>query len=106
MVIPVYDKNPLRRTAYVTYALIVLNIAIFALRPTAAGPGAPVRARAAPGRVVCTFPARPPKNPIVSVLTAALDRAGRLHPAGTAPAPSLVGGGNPLPYRYPQPPAD
>lgn len=41
MVIPVYDKNPLRRTAYVTYALIVLNIVIFALGPTAAKPGTP-----------------------------------------------------------------
>jgi membrane associated rhomboid family serine protease len=41
VVIPVYDKNPLRRTAYVTYALIVLNIVIFAVGPTAQKPGTP-----------------------------------------------------------------
>lgn len=46
MVIPVYDKNALRRTAYVTYALIVLNIVIFALGPTAQKPDSPTARQA------------------------------------------------------------
>ena len=41
MVIPVYDKNPVKRTAYVTYTLIVLNIVIFVFGPTAAKLGTP-----------------------------------------------------------------
>ena len=117
MVIPVYDKNPLRRTAYVTYALIVLNIVIFALGPTFAKPGTPtpgqacaeqryfvehgaipgelvsgrqlspareprVRVQTTDGEVVCTFPALPPKNPFLSVLTAMFIHAGWLHLAG------------------------
>jgi membrane associated rhomboid family serine protease len=117
VVIPVYDKNPLRRTAYVTYALIVLNIVIFALGPTADKPGTPtprqacaeqrffvehgavpselvsgrqlapdreagIRVSTAEGEVVCTFPALPPKNPFLSVLTAMFIHAGWLHLAG------------------------
>ena len=117
MVIPVYDKNPLRRTAYVTYALIVLNIVIFALGPTAAKPGTPtpgqacaeqryfvehgaipaelvsgrelrpdqeprIRVDTTEGEVVCSFPALPPKNPFLSVLTAMFVHAGWLHLAG------------------------
>lgn len=117
MVIPVYDKNPPRRTAYVTYALIVLNIVIFALGPTADKPGTPtprqacaeqrffvehgavpselvagrqldpgrqpgIRVDTTEGEVVCTFPALPPKNPVLSVLTAMFIHAGWLHLAG------------------------
>jgi membrane associated rhomboid family serine protease len=33
MVIPVHDLNPLRRTPWVTYALIALNVVIFLLSP-------------------------------------------------------------------------
>ncbi len=35
MVIPIHDKNPVRRTAYVTYALIAVNVAVFLIGPTA-----------------------------------------------------------------------
>ena len=34
MVIPVYDVNPVRRTPWVTYALIAANVIIFLLTPT------------------------------------------------------------------------
>lgn len=34
MVIPVYDSNPVRRTPWVTYALIAANIVVFLLTPT------------------------------------------------------------------------
>lgn len=46
MVIPIHDKNPVRRTAYVTYALIAANFAVFLLGPTAslAGGNSPQRA--------------------------------------------------------------
>jgi membrane associated rhomboid family serine protease len=36
MVIPVRDVNPVRRTPWVTYALIVANIVVFLLTPTSA----------------------------------------------------------------------
>ena len=35
MVIPIHDKNPVRRTAYVTYALIALNFVVFLIGPSA-----------------------------------------------------------------------
>jgi membrane associated rhomboid family serine protease len=35
VVIPVHDVNPVRRTPWVTYALIVANIVVFLLTPTA-----------------------------------------------------------------------
>lgn len=35
MVIPIHDRNPVRRTAYVTYGLIAANVAVFLLGPTA-----------------------------------------------------------------------
>lgn len=35
MVIPIHDKNPVRRTAYVTYALIAVNFLVFLIGPTA-----------------------------------------------------------------------
>ncbi len=34
MVIPIHDKNPVRRTAYVTYALIALNFVVFLIGPS------------------------------------------------------------------------
>ncbi len=33
MVIPVHDVNPLRRTPWVTYALIAVNVVVFLLTP-------------------------------------------------------------------------
>lgn len=36
MVIPVHDRNPLRRRPVVTYALIAVNVVVFALSPIAA----------------------------------------------------------------------
>ena len=33
MVIPVHDVNPLRRTPWVTYALIAVNFVVFLLTP-------------------------------------------------------------------------
>ena len=38
MVIPVYDKNPTRRPAYVTLLLILANVAVFVLSPVARAP--------------------------------------------------------------------
>ena len=35
MVIPVWDVNPTRRTPYVTYVLIALNLAVFLMQPIA-----------------------------------------------------------------------
>lgn len=46
MVIPIHDKNPVRRTAYVTYALIALNFVIFLVGPSAAVFGSPTVAQA------------------------------------------------------------
>ena len=46
MVIPIHDKNPVRRTAYVTYALIALNFAVFLFGPSAAVFGNPSVAQA------------------------------------------------------------
>ncbi|MFJ6656940.1 rhomboid family intramembrane serine protease [Streptomyces sp. NPDC091377] len=37
MVIPVHDLNPVRRTPWVTYALIVANVVVFLLMPGMAG---------------------------------------------------------------------
>ncbi|MFJ8358329.1 rhomboid family intramembrane serine protease [Streptomyces sp. NPDC093984] len=37
MVIPVHDVNPVRRTPYVTYALIAANVAVFLFTPGLAG---------------------------------------------------------------------
>lgn len=46
MVIPIHDKNPVRRTAYVTYALIAVNFVVFLIGPTASltGGGSPQQA--------------------------------------------------------------
>jgi membrane associated rhomboid family serine protease len=46
VVIPIHDKNPVRRTAYVTYALIAVNFAVFLIGPTASltGGGSPQQA--------------------------------------------------------------
>ena len=46
MVIPIHDKNPVRRTAYVTYALIAVNFLVFLIGPTASltGGGSPQQA--------------------------------------------------------------
>ncbi len=41
MVIPIHDKNPVRRTAYVTYALIALNFLVFLFGPSASAVGSP-----------------------------------------------------------------
>ncbi len=38
MVIPVYDENPTRRPAFVTWALIAVNVVVFLLSPIARGP--------------------------------------------------------------------
>ncbi|MGH3415381.1 MAG: rhomboid family intramembrane serine protease [Actinocrinis sp.] len=46
MVIPIHDKNPVRRTAYVTYALIALNILVFLFGPSASAVGSPSPAQA------------------------------------------------------------
>ena len=46
MVIPIHDKNPVRRTAYVTYALIALNFVVFLIGPSAALTGSPSPAKA------------------------------------------------------------
>lgn len=46
MVIPIHDKNPVRRTPYVTYLLIALNFAVFLIGPSAAIAGTPTVARA------------------------------------------------------------
>jgi membrane associated rhomboid family serine protease len=35
VVIPIHDKNPVRRTAYVTYALIAVNFVVFLIGPAA-----------------------------------------------------------------------
>lgn len=37
MVIPLYDRNPVRRTPYVTYLLIAINLAVFLIGPAASG---------------------------------------------------------------------
>jgi membrane associated rhomboid family serine protease len=39
MVIPVHDVNPARRTAWVTYALIIANVVVFLLTPAAQSTG-------------------------------------------------------------------
>ncbi|HEV2346037.1 MAG TPA: rhomboid family intramembrane serine protease [Actinocrinis sp.] len=46
MVIPIHDKNPVRRTAYVTYALIAVNFVVFLIGPAASltGGGTPQQA--------------------------------------------------------------
>jgi membrane associated rhomboid family serine protease len=36
--IPIHDDNPTRRTAVVTYLLIVVNIVVFLLEPVALAP--------------------------------------------------------------------
>jgi membrane associated rhomboid family serine protease len=41
VVIPIHDKNPVRRTAYVTYALIALNFVVFLIGPSASLTGSP-----------------------------------------------------------------
>jgi membrane associated rhomboid family serine protease len=41
VVIPIHDKNPVRRTAYVTYALIALNFVVFLVGPSASVVGSP-----------------------------------------------------------------
>ncbi len=41
VVIPIHDKNPVRRTAYVTYALIALNFLVFLVGPSASVVGSP-----------------------------------------------------------------
>ncbi|MBS2963442.1 rhomboid family intramembrane serine protease [Actinocrinis puniceicyclus] len=46
MVIPIHDKNPVRRTAYVTYALIALNFLVFLVGPSASVIGSPTPAQA------------------------------------------------------------
>jgi membrane associated rhomboid family serine protease len=46
VVIPIHDKNPVRRTAYVTYALIALNFLVFLIGPSAALSGSPSPAQA------------------------------------------------------------
>lgn len=33
MVIPIYDRNPVRRTPYVTYAIIAINLVVFLVGP-------------------------------------------------------------------------
>jgi membrane associated rhomboid family serine protease len=38
VVIPVYDENPTRRPAYVTWLLIAVNVAVFLLSPVVRGP--------------------------------------------------------------------
>jgi membrane associated rhomboid family serine protease len=38
VVIPVFDHNPVRRTPWVTYALVVLNIVVFLTEPIAMAP--------------------------------------------------------------------
>lgn len=35
MVLPIYDRNPVRRTPVVTYALIAINVVVFLLTPVA-----------------------------------------------------------------------
>ncbi|HYK28973.1 MAG TPA: rhomboid family intramembrane serine protease [Streptosporangiaceae bacterium] len=37
MVIPVHDVNPVRRTPWVTYALVAINVVVFLLTPAALG---------------------------------------------------------------------
>jgi membrane associated rhomboid family serine protease len=46
VVIPIHDKNPVRRTAYVTYALIAVNFVVFLFGPAASltGGGSPQEA--------------------------------------------------------------
>jgi membrane associated rhomboid family serine protease len=46
VVIPIHDKNPVRRTSYVTFALIALNFAVFLIGPTASVVGSPTAAQA------------------------------------------------------------
>jgi membrane associated rhomboid family serine protease len=41
VVIPIHDKNPVRRTAYVTYALIALNFVVFVIGPSVSLTGSP-----------------------------------------------------------------
>lgn len=48
VVIPVHDVNPLRRTPWVTYALIAINVAVLLLTP-----GMLPRAAARPGAAAC-----------------------------------------------------
>jgi membrane associated rhomboid family serine protease len=37
VVIPVHDINPLRRTPWVTYALVAINVVVLLLTPVAIG---------------------------------------------------------------------
>jgi membrane associated rhomboid family serine protease len=46
VVIPIHDRNPVRRTAYVTYALIALNFLVFLVGPSASVIGNPAPAQA------------------------------------------------------------
>ncbi|HEY3867007.1 MAG TPA: rhomboid family intramembrane serine protease [Actinocrinis sp.] len=46
MVIPIHDKNPVRRTPYITYAIIAINTAVFLIGPAAAPPTSPTPAQA------------------------------------------------------------
>lgn len=41
MVIPIHDRNPVRRTPYITYALIALNFVVFLVGPSASVVGTP-----------------------------------------------------------------
>lgn len=116
MVIPIHDKNPLRRTAYVTYALIAVNVAVFLAGP-AVGLGSQTPAQACAQQryfvehgaiprellsghqlpaalephmpvtigshtYTCVFGALPPKDVLLSVLTAMFIHVGWLHLLG------------------------
>ena len=59
MVIPVHDLNPLRRTPWITYSLIAVNVVIFLLSPGTL-PTAPQAATICPSRpsTTTTAPSR------------------------------------------------
>ena len=48
VVIPVHDENPVRRTPWVTYALVAANVVVFLLTPVSLGTVASRAGRAVP----------------------------------------------------------
>jgi len=94
MVIPVHDENPLRRTPWVTYALIAINVVVLLLTPGmlpgSLRPAATVcqqqafdyRYGAVPRELVKDRRPGYHKNPVLSVLTAMFVHAGWLHLLG------------------------
>jgi membrane associated rhomboid family serine protease len=83
VVIPIHDKNPVRRTPYVTYALIALNFVVFLMGPGASALGTTTVARACttqryflehgaiPHELVTNRQLTPAEEPHIAVATSA-----------------------------------